>query len=493
MQRKLNLFQYFAKVCYLLTVTALLYFALADRVYDDPFITYRYADNIRNGVGFVYNPGERILSTTTPLFAILLAIGGFFSTNIPHIANLIGAFSVAIGGLCLWELGKVWKTSWVGWAGVILYPSFPLLLSTLGSETPLFLALLLGVFLFYAWKKFGLAIILLALSVLMRSDGILVALILGIHYFWRNRSQLGQPTFWRDQPWISIGTALGLLLIWHGFAWFYFGSPLPVTLAAKQAQGRMAISQGFAPGFLRIIGWYSGSWQYWVELFLAGIGLIFSIIKKQHWLLILSWTALYFVAYSFLGVTRYFWYYAPLVPGWVVAVGMGFLSLSYLPIPGQISNFFSWETILQSLLIFLLAVLCLAQLQQINRMRFTNDQRYPIYRAVGEWLRENTPVDASVGALEVGMVGYFSHRPMIDFAGLLQPEVADQMKANTTYDDTAVWATLVYQPPYLALISGAHPQLEAEVVVKYCQLVKRFAGSDYGYNDMQIFHCQYND
>jgi len=493
MRKNYQLLQNLTKIGYLVIVTTLIYLALADRVYDDPFITYRYADNIRNGVGFVYNPGERILSTTTPLFAILLAIGGFFSTNIPHIANLIGAFSVASGGLCLWELGKVWKTSWVGWSGVILYSSFPLLLSTLGSETPLFLALLLGVFLFYAWKKFGLAIILLALSVLTRSDGILVAMILGIHYLWRNRSQLGQPTFWRNQPWISIGTALGLLLIWHGFAWFYFGSPLPVTLAAKQAQGRMAISQGFAPGFLRIVGWYSGSWQYWVELFLAGIGLIFSIIKKQHWLLILSWTALYFVAYSFLGVTRYFWYYAPLVPGWVVAVGMGFLFLSWLPIPGQINRYFSWETILQSLLIFLLAVLFLAQLQQINRMRFTNDQRYPIYRAVGEWLRGNTPADASVGALEVGMVGYFSHRPMVDFAGLLQPEVADQMKTDTTYDDTAIWATLVYQPPYLALISGAHPQLEAEVVVKYCQLVKRFPGSDYGYNDMQIFHCQYND
>ena len=36
--------------------------------YDDPFITYRYARNLLNGFGFVYNPGERILSTTTPLF-----------------------------------------------------------------------------------------------------------------------------------------------------------------------------------------------------------------------------------------------------------------------------------------------------------------------------------------------------------------------------------------------------------------------------------------
>jgi hypothetical protein len=492
MQRIHSFFPNLTKIAYLVVVTALLYLALADRVYDDPFITYRYANNIRNGVGFVYNPGEQILSTTTPLFAIILAVGGSFWSNLPHLANFIGSFCVAIGGLCLWELGKVWETPWVGWTGLLLYPAFPLLLSTLGSETPLFLALILGVFLFYARQQYGLAFLLLVLSILTRSDGVLVALILGMHYVWVNRSQLQESAFWRNQPWIWIGIALGLLVAWHGFAWLYFGSPLPVTLAAKQAQGRMAISQGFAPGFLRVVGWYSGGWQYWIELVLAGIGLILGIIKKQHWLLILSWTVLYFLAYTVLGVTQYFWYYAPLVPGWTVAVGMGFLFLGGLPISGEESKFLSWARIFQSLLIGLLAVMFLAQLIQVNRMRSTNDQRYPIYRAVGEWLRENTPADASVGALEIGMIGYFSQRPMVDFAGLLQPDVADQMQSDTTYDDTAIWATLAYQPQYLAVISGVHPQLEAEVVAKYCQLVKRFVGSEYGYSNMQIFLCQYN-
>ena len=77
---------------------------------------------------------------------------------------------------------------------------------------------------------------------------LLVAVVLGAHYLWVNRSQLWQQVFWRKQPWLGIGIALGLLLIWHGFAWYYFGDPLPITLAAKQAQGRMAISQHFAQG-----------------------------------------------------------------------------------------------------------------------------------------------------------------------------------------------------------------------------------------------------
>lgn len=44
-------------------------------VYDDAFITYRYAKNIAAGHGFVYNIGEKVLGTTTPLWTILLATG----------------------------------------------------------------------------------------------------------------------------------------------------------------------------------------------------------------------------------------------------------------------------------------------------------------------------------------------------------------------------------------------------------------------------------
>ena len=65
----------------------------------------------------------------------------------------------------------------VGWAGLLLYPTFPLLLGTLGSETPLYLAFCLSAFAFYARKKYSLTAICVALAVLTRPDGILVAFI----------------------------------------------------------------------------------------------------------------------------------------------------------------------------------------------------------------------------------------------------------------------------------------------------------------------------
>ncbi len=33
---------------------------------DDAYTTFRYARNLVNGLGFVYNPGEHVLGTTTP-------------------------------------------------------------------------------------------------------------------------------------------------------------------------------------------------------------------------------------------------------------------------------------------------------------------------------------------------------------------------------------------------------------------------------------------
>ncbi len=470
----------------------LLYLGFSSYVYDDPFITYRYAENLREGLGFVYNQGAHVLSTTTPLFALLLSLLGNLWTDVQQLANFIGAISVALGGLLLWELSQTWKTPLVGWSGLLLYPTFPLLLITLGSETPLFLAFVLGTFVLYARRHYGGAMLLITLAILTRSDGVLVAALLGVHYIWVNRTQFTQPAFWLGQPWFWVGISVGLLLVWHGFAWYYFGAPLPITLAAKQAQGRMSISQHFAPGVLRVASWYSRSWQYWVELGLFVIGTIFSVYKKQRWVLLLAWTGLYFLAYTLLGVTSYFWYYAPLVPGWVIGIGLGISLLSWLPLPDPLQYSPVWSRVRPGLVGLLLTALFVTQVINIQKMSQRTDPRYAIYRAVGEWLADNTPADVKVGALEVGIIGFYAQRTMVDFAGLIQPEVADLMEMDTTYDDTSVWALQTYQPEYLVLIPDPQSRVKSEVLEPYCDPVRRFSGSDYNFGaDIQVYLCMY--
>src|SRR5512139_1123733 len=100
---------------YVLIVSVGIFLLFSGWVYDDPFITYRYADNLAHGAGFVYNPGERVLSTTTPLFALGLTPFAYMGDQLPRIAVLIGAISLALGGLLIWDLGRIWETPLVGW------------------------------------------------------------------------------------------------------------------------------------------------------------------------------------------------------------------------------------------------------------------------------------------------------------------------------------------------------------------------------------------
>src|SRR5215208_2469417 len=181
---------------YFVGTSLLINYFFSNWAYDDPFITYRYAANLQHGLGFVYNPNERVLSTTTPLFTILLALFGNLRTDLPHLARTIGAFSLGIGGFILWDLAQTWKSPLVGWAGLLLYPTFPLLVGTLGSETPLYLAFCLAAFTLYARQRYLLTAVWVALATLTRPDGFLVALILATHFIvWIQR----------PIPWRAIG------------------------------------------------------------------------------------------------------------------------------------------------------------------------------------------------------------------------------------------------------------------------------------------------
>ena len=465
-------------VAFSLLIGFVIYSAFSEWGFDDPFITYRYADNLRRGLGFVYNPGERVLSTTTPLFALLLAGLEILWSDLPHMAILVGAFSLVLGALFLWDLAHTWQTPWVGWAGLVFYPFFALSLGTLGSEMPLYLAFCLGAFAFYARGRYLMTAGFIALAMLSRPDGALIAVILAAHYLLVVR---------RPIPWPAILLFLGMTLPWFLFATFYFGSAVPATLAAKQHQGLMAISQRFAPGLLTIVArGYASRWQYWLAAALGLVGILSLTRRARPWVLFFVWTALYFVSYSVLGVTRYFWYYAPLVPGFIVAAGLGAEALAAVWKRALPSARFTFR-LLGAIGLLGLVLGLVAHAFELNRHP---DSRLLIYRAAGEWLQSNTGQESSVGALEVGIIGYYSQRKMIDFAGLIQPAIAERLTLSTTYEDSSRWGILTYRPDYLVLNPAWFPDLTREVITPHCGLQEIFHGEEYGYDgDLAIYQC----
>ena len=448
--------------------------------YDDPFITYRYAWNLIHGLGFVYNPGERVLSTTTPFFTLLLAGIGIIWSNLPRIATLAGCISAGMSGLIFWDLARQWKQDIAGWVGLLLIPNFPILTSTISSETPLYIALVLGTLDSYVRRRYKLTAVTAAVLILVRPDGALLPLLIAAHFLVNKK---------RGIPWSAVGIFILINAIWCGFAWYYFGSPFPMTLLTKQQQGLMSISQQFAPGLITIAAPYAQHWYYVVEAILALVGFIWLVIHRHSATMLVLWTMLYFLAYSLLGVARYFWYYAPLVPGFIVMVGAGF---RFIYEWGKQTNWLRLSNLqIERGLTIFLAILWIFQGIHTYNFSQTPDLRYNQYWSIGEWLNKNSQVSDRIGTLEVGIIGYFADRPIVDFAGLIQPEVAKQMRADSTYEDTARWAINNYHPAYIALNPAGFPHLVEDYVKNQCYPVQYFNAEDFQSDrDMVIYHCE---
>ncbi len=445
--------------------------------YDDPYITYRYAENLARGSGFVYNAGERVLSTTAPAFAILLAaVRAAGWPDLHAAAVFIGAVSIGVGAGAAHVLALGWGRPRAAWALLLLYPASLLLLQTLSSETPLFLALSLVALAAYARGRWMTTAIAAAAAVLVRGDGVLLVGLLCVDYLWKSRVDLRAGRL--RVPWAALAVFAVVVGVWAIWATMYFGAPFPVTLAAKRAQGLMTISTSFFAG-LSSLPRYIPEWLRWPELAAAAFGIWTAVTRRRAALLPILWIVAYIAAYSVLGVTRYFWYYAPIMPGFVLCLALG------------LDEIFERIELRYARIGFgaLLGVALVGHAVQIVPAAATTDPRYSIYRAAGAWLRENTPPEARIGMLEVGIIGYYAERPVVDFAGLLQPDVVAQIRPASTYDDLAIFAIERYRPDWLVLIDGALPQSEAHAV-EQCALQKRFPALDYAAKvSLSVWRC----
>lgn len=87
-------------VCILLvSLISYWFYVFREFANDDAFITYRHAQNLIRGRGFVFNPGERVLGTTAPLHGLVLGLLGLVNPDIPINAFYLSWASMI--GICL--------------------------------------------------------------------------------------------------------------------------------------------------------------------------------------------------------------------------------------------------------------------------------------------------------------------------------------------------------------------------------------------------------
>lgn len=414
---------------------------------DDSFITYRYARNVARGWGLVYNQGEVVLSTTAPLYALLLALLSRFIPDFHILGGLIGTICTGLGGSLLIFLlpGKI--PLWIrGWAGVVYGLSMPLWLS-LGLETSVWILLVLLAIWAVERACYMQSGLLMGCAILVRPDAALPGALLGLLALGISVNAVGTTGRWWFPVTAYTITAALPVVLYGVWAWQTYGSPLPATLSAKSAQAFIGIT-----GFGVFVDAWTGL-RLIVESLLSqsvlyisfGILMLLGLRKGMSTGAVLAvlWAALHFAAYKLLGVAPYRWYYAALLPGTILLAAYGLYHLF------AFSRQMRYAAVLLAVMPLGAQGASIAAVASVLQKGGEREVMLPIvdwqaYREAGEWLNAQTPPDAVVGVAEVGQIGFYADRYMTDYLGLLQPDVAALVRRGDLYS----WL-VGYAPDYL--------------------------------------------
>jgi tetratricopeptide (TPR) repeat protein len=413
---------------------------------DDAYISLRYARNLVDGHGLVFNPGERVEGysnfTWTLLLALFLKLGAPAVEASRWLGILFGTLAVVTAAKLARALEGRWGAASVGTALLVAATPAFAMWSTGGLETALYS------FLVTAGLERGMAPgvgprgrlfapILLCLAALSRPDGPLVFVLwfaLRTLDTLRGTGPLADPSGRRGllRDLAIFGGPLVPYAIWKVA---YYGDLLPNTYYAKAGLSAVYVRRGFdyALDYFRSYG-ARGIAPALALLAMARQG---SRGVEARLLAIWLGVAAYIVVIG--GDVLYlhrFW--LPILPIGAVLVARGGTSLVGWVLPGRKT----------APLVATVAFAALAwfgfrhNLDVTNQRRTTETLFVAKMKATGEWLKSHLPPDASVATTTIGAVAYSSGLDVIDMLGLTDREVAHHPEMFDGLTDT--WREVKY-------------------------------------------------
>jgi len=146
-------------------------------------------------------------------------------------------------------------------------------------------------------------------------------------------------------------------------------------------------------------------------------------------------------------------FYAHLLPVLAAMLAAGLDMLLAIPRPGSLRALFVYGLVSAALVATLMSVgnteLRVARivLPALARHNYLSQN----YEELGLWFRDNTPPEATVAISDVGAVGYFSERRILDMFGLIDPHIA-RLAGRMHYKADANYV-LGRRPDYIVLVS----------------------------------------
>lgn len=415
------------------------------RTIDDAYITFRYARNLAEGIGFVYNPGERVLGTTTPLYTCVMALSWLLGmTRLPVVALVLNSLADAATAVVLYTLARrLLESRAVALVLALLWALSPMSVTFAvgGMETSVVIFFLVSSFAAYALGHSRLAAACMALAVLTRPDALMAAALLLADMGLRPLLIRPRPpvTAWlRHLPWTEVLLFAGLLLPWILFATLYFGSPLPQSVQAKMdayALDRFAALVRFVqhlatPFFEYMVlgtGWVAAGFPLYVALYL--IGSLALMRRAGRCLPMLLYMPLYVTVFCAVNPLIFRWYLAPPQPFYFLVIMAGLWSV----ITGLARRLRREE--LSGWAIGLAGGAMLALALNAYTLRPDHGLERPapemawyklelLYEQAAEVLNTRLDPGQVVAAGDIGTLGWFTNAPILDTVGLISPQAS---------------------------------------------------------------------
>jgi hypothetical protein len=420
---------------------------------DDAWIHQTYARNLALRGEWAFLPGVPSAGSTAPLWTVVLALGYRLGVD-PYV------WALAWGSVLLAVIG------WVGWhwlearapgmrgmawlAGVLLVVEWHLAwASASGMET---LAQALVVLLtFYGlerrWPPFALGL-LIGAGVWIRPDA--AVLLLAVGWCVVVRGQNDVVGIARRSLAVAGGLAV-LAVPYVGFNLLLSGHAWPSTFYAKQAEYASLLGQ---PLGLRVLQ------QWGIGLVGAGAllvpGLALSVwrdVSGRRWDRLAPgvWWLAFLMVYAIrLPVTYQHGRYAMPVLPVLVVLGLETVLAALSAATGRVPRVVSraWAVACGVVAVAFLALGARAYGQDVAVI-----QTEMVATAI--WIEANTAPDDLIAAHDIGAVGYFARRRLLDLAGLISPEALPFLR-----DEAALEAYLSAKgADYLMTFPGWYPRL----------------------------------
>lgn len=415
---------------------------------DDQFILFRYIDFIASGQGFVYTLGEKVLGSTTPLFTLIAA---FLKAIVPGIPTpdvvaylnivLLSASAVFFSLVARKFLSKPFH--------ILAVVAFALNLSRTipeGMETPLFLLTTFAFLHFIISGRNALAAVALALSILTRPDAGLIAVI--AFGYW-----IVQCGWLKTIRYTAISIAVALP--WFVFATIYFGSIVPQSLATKLHSSDIYSIPDFqavkvqAAHISRI--WWGKALDFtqiplqilfnFLPVVLVSVAGARTLLRKHpaFWVLVLT-PFVYFVSFAVSNPVVFPWYLSEMEPFWILLFVAGVEKL----LRSHQSN------MLVSIVAMLLLIGPVAGFLSLATSSDTGSKGG--FFEAGNYIKLHMELGDSIGLTDIGIVGYVTGAPIIDFIGLVSPDSV----AHYPVEKACVLPGVIHTLP-LSLLQASYP------------------------------------